>query len=64
MFYILTNFIPNISEQNSKEFTYELLNNGTPSAGQTMYLHHTKSLVQAFFLALKNNFNIGAYQRT
>ncbi len=34
--YILINFIPNIRPLNSKHFTYYLLNNGPPSAGQTM----------------------------
>ncbi len=62
--YILTNFISNICALNSKHFTYLLLTNGPPSAGQTMKLHHLKSQVQAFYPALKNSFNIGAYWRT
>ncbi len=36
---------------NGKRFTYLLFDNRLPSAGQTMSLHHFKSLVQAFFLA-------------
>ncbi len=59
-----TNFIPNISVLTSKHFTYYQINNGLPSAGQTMWLHHFKSLVQAFFPALNNSFNIGTYWRT
>ncbi len=56
-----TNFIPNISALTSKHFTYNCINNGLPSAGQTMRLHHFESLVQAFFPALNKNFNIRAY---
>ncbi len=59
-----TNFIPNIIAPNSKHFTNYQLNNGLPSAGQIMWLHHFKSLVQVFFSTLKNSFNIGTYQRT
>ncbi len=33
--------------------------NGPPSAGQTMWLHHFKSPVQAFFPAVKSSFNFG-----
>ncbi len=41
----LTKFIPNIAALNSQHFPYQLLDNGTPSGGQTTYLHHFKSLV-------------------
>ncbi len=34
--YILTNFTPNITAQNSKHFNYQFLNNRPPSAGQIM----------------------------
>ncbi len=50
--YFLTNFIPDISEPNSKRFIYKLLNDRLPSAGQATQLYHLKSLVQAFFTAL------------
>ncbi len=33
-----------------------ILNNRPPSAGQTMWLHHFKLLVQTFFPAIKNLF--------
>ncbi len=58
--YIVTNFISNICALNSKHLLY----NKSPSAGQTTKLHNFISLVQAFFLALKNSFNVSAYQRT
>ncbi len=45
----LTNFIPNISAQTSKFFIYCQLNNGLPSAGQTMWLYNFKSQVKHFF---------------
>ncbi len=53
-----TNFIPNIRVLTRKHFTYYQLNNISPSAGQTMLLHHSKSLIQAFFPALNNSFSI------
>ncbi len=49
---ILRNFIPDSHALNSEHFTYWLLNKRLPSAGQTMWLHHSKSLIQAFFAAL------------
>ncbi len=55
----LTNFIANIIAPNSKHFTYYQLNKG-----QIRWLHHFRLLVQVFFSALKNNFNIGTYWKT
>ncbi len=62
--YIWTNFIPNISAMNSKQFTFWLLNNEPPSAGQTLKLNNVKSLVSVFFPAFRESFNISSYHRT
>ncbi len=51
MSYILKNFTPNIIAANGKHVIYKLLNNS-----ETMSLHHFKSLVQAFFQALKQQY--------
>ncbi len=60
----LSNLTPNIIAPNSKHFVYYHLNKEPPSAGQFMWLQHFKSLVQVFFSALKNSFNIGTCRRT